>query len=549
MTRATRIPANRTARPYRAGDDLDGFDAIVIGSGLGSLAAAAILARRAQQRVLVLERHYTPGGFTHVFRRPGCEWDVGLHYVGDIDRPNAGLAPLLRYVAGEDLEWTPMDPAYDRMICQGESFDLVAGRAAFIDSLARQFPSEASVIGRYVDRLDECHVASRRFFAEKALPGPLAATLGRWLRRPFLRFARQTTFNVLSDLGASKKLMGVLSTQWGDYGLPPRVSSFGIHAIVARHYLRGAAYPVGGASGIAAAIGKTIETAGGQILIRAEVSAIVLENGRAVGVRLADGRVVRAPTVISGAGARQTFGRLLSREVADGLGWTTRLDQIGPSSAMLCLFIALEGTDAELGLRSTNLWIHPTFDHDANLARYRARPDEPFPVVYLSFQSAKDPVFAARYPGTAAVQVIAPADYSWFQNWECADWKRRGVEYDELKASFTERLLDHLYQHAPKTKGRVRLAELGTPLSTRHFANHPNGETYGLAHTPLRFETRALRPRTGIPGLFLTGVDVAVCGIGGALASGYLAASCVLGRNALAFARSGDREMMRKWKL
>ena len=61
------------------------YDAIVIGSGMGGLTAAAMLARHGGKKVLVLERHYTAGGFTHVFRRPGYEWDVGVHYIGRVN--------------------------------------------------------------------------------------------------------------------------------------------------------------------------------------------------------------------------------------------------------------------------------------------------------------------------------------------------------------------------------------------------------------------------------------------------------------------------------
>ena len=58
-----------------------------------------------------------------------------------------------------------------------------------------------------------------------------------------------------------------------------------------------------------------------------------------------------------------------------------------------------------------------------------------------------------------------------------------------------------------------------------------NGEIYGLEHAPARFAESRLRPRTGIPGLWLTGQDVTTCGIGAALFSGALTASAILGRN------------------
>ncbi len=119
---------------------------------------------------------------------------------------------------------------------------------------------------------------------------------------------------------------------------------------------------------------------------------------------------------------------------------------------------------------------------------------------------------------------------------EASRWHRRAPDYDDLKKELTERLLEIFYQRVPQARGRVKHAELGTPLSTRHFANHPSGEAYGLAHSPERF-AKPLRPQTAVRGLYMTGVDVALCGIGGALVSGYLTASAILQRNMLAAAR------------
>ena len=62
----------------------DKWDVVVIGSGIGGLTAAVLLSVHGGKRVLVLERHYAMGGFTHTFRRPGYEWDVGLHYIGEV---------------------------------------------------------------------------------------------------------------------------------------------------------------------------------------------------------------------------------------------------------------------------------------------------------------------------------------------------------------------------------------------------------------------------------------------------------------------------------
>ena len=75
----------------------DYYDTIIIGSGMGSLTTGALLSKEGQ-KVLILERHYTAGGFTHVFKRKGYEWDVGIHYIGEVQRPDSLTKKLFDYV-------------------------------------------------------------------------------------------------------------------------------------------------------------------------------------------------------------------------------------------------------------------------------------------------------------------------------------------------------------------------------------------------------------------------------------------------------------------
>ena len=514
---------------YRAERTSGRWDAIVVGSGIGGLAAAALLAK-AGRRVLVLERHYVAGGFTHVFRRPGFEWDVGVHYIGGVQREDASLRLLFDDLSEGRLEWAPMDPVYDRVIVGERRFDFVAGREAFLEGLTREFPGERRVIERYLDLVHRASRAAGLFFAERALPPWLGAPLRPLLGWPFRRHSDRTTFDVLDGLGASPELTGVLTAQWGDYGLPPRRSSFAIHAMVARHYLAGGSYPVGGAGRIAATIVPTIEKAGGTVLVSAEVERILVRNGRASGVRLKDGHEVVAPLVVSDAGVANTFGRLLGPEPP---AWArARLSAVSPSVGHVCLYLGLNGSARELDLPRTNLWIYPGYDHDANVARYLADRNAPLPAAYVSFPSAKDPDWDRRHPGRATVEVVGFAPYEWFEPWRDAPWRRRGPEYEGLKAQLQERLLDAALRHVPQVGlGRIAHAELSTPLSTRHFAGYARGEIYGLDHTPARFRQPWLRPHTPIAGLFLTGQDIVTDGVAGALAGGVLAASAILRRN------------------
>ena len=124
--------------------------------------------------------------------------------------------------------------------------------------------------------------------------------------------------------------------------------------------------------------------------------------------------------------------------------------------------------------------------------------------------------------------------YERFAAWEEKRWKKRGVDYEARKDRLARQLLQTLYAHVPQAKGKVDTFELSTPLTTRHFSNYATGELYGLDHTPQRFEQRWLRPRTRVPGLYLTGQDITSCGVAGALMGGVLTASSILGKNLLA---------------
>ena len=93
----------------------------------------------------------------------------------------------------------------------------------------------------------------------KVLPPIPSRLLGAALRASLLSLARRTTASVLDDFRASPELRAVLTAQWGDYGLPPKQSSFGIHAVVTSHYFDGAAYPIGGAGQIAESLLPTIK--------------------------------------------------------------------------------------------------------------------------------------------------------------------------------------------------------------------------------------------------------------------------------------------------
>ncbi len=517
---------------YRSDRAQGPFDAIVIGSGIGGLGVAALLAK-AGKAVLVLERHYVAGGFTHTFKRKNYEWDVGVHYVGEVERKGAFLRRVFDDITAGALQWNPLGEVYDRAIFPDQTYEFVVGLENLQRRLIDYFPQERAAIEGYLALVIQATRSARGFFTERAMPPWMGRLAAPFLGRTFQKFSDQTTWEVLAKLTKNEKLIGVLTTQYGDYGLPPKQSSFVIHAMVVKHYFEGGCYPVGGSASFVNTIAPVIEQAGGRILVHAEVEKILVANDQALGVRLKNGEELRAPLVISDAGVINTYGKLLDPKVIERHRLLPKVTQVHPSSAHICLYLGLKKTARELGLGKANYWIFPGYDHDANLVRYREDPSGPLPVTYLSFPSAKDPDWDSHHPGTATMEAIGFAPYGWFQKWAQSPWQKRGGDYEACKANLTERLFEQIDRHLPQIRGAVDHAELSTPLSTQHFANYAQGEIYGLDHTPQRFRQSWLRPHTPIKNLFLTGQDIVTDGIAGALLASVLTVSSILKRNVI----------------
>ncbi|MCU0648200.1 MAG: FAD-dependent oxidoreductase [Gemmatimonadaceae bacterium] len=507
------------------------FDAIVIGSGMGGLAAAAALARIAGKRVLVLERHTKLGGFTHSFRRPGgFAWDVGLHYVGGMA---SGTQPrqLMDLVTGGDVTWAPLPTPYDQIDYPEWSCNAPAAcPPAFADSSSAE-SAEDDLDRRRFDRLMS-RVA--RWYGLDAW----ARAVPRWLSPcirvaagPYGRIARETTSAVLARTIRSPRSRVALASQWSDYGVAPASSAFGVHAVVMESYRTGAFYPVGGASALVRAMARQIHAHGGQCVTGAEVTEIVVDaGGTAIGVRVwptrrppnAQPTFLAARRVISDAGARATYTTLLPPAARPA--WATHLAREPQGLSAVVLFVGLSSSPSTVGITGENRWLFRTEDHDADatdalLAGHALR-------AYVSVGTQRDPS-AATAPPTA--QVLAWVRPDAFDPWRTGDTPRHDASYLELKARITDALLTLVEERIPGFRRLVVHAELATPLTIEHFTGHAGGACYGVPATPRRLSAPWIGARTPVRHLWLAGADACSPGIVGAMMGGMFAAGGVLG--------------------
>ena len=320
-----------------------------------------------------------------------------------------------------------------------------------------------------------------------------------------------------------------------------------MHALLVNHMLNGPYYPRGGASEIAYHMVPVIQRAGGSVLVRVKVKEILLNDTKtaAVGVRVVKGDKefeIYAPTIISDAGIVNTYKKLLAPEVTKKFHMDHVFKQVKPGLPLLSVFIGLEGTKEELGLKATNVWAFTESDLDASLKKYiNLTPEEarnsPVPLIFVSFPSSKDPTYNDRYPGKSTCAIVTVAPLEWFDEWKDEQVMHRGDEYESLKKDIGKQMWHQVLEMYPHLEDKVEYFDIGTPLSNQFYLGSSSGEVYGLDHDKQRFSLNTLaqlRSETPIPGLYLTGQDAFVCGFSGAMYGGLFCVSTILKRNLIA---------------
>ncbi len=498
------------------------FDVIVIGSGMGGMTTAAALARMGR-KVLLLEQAQNLGGLTHTFSREGFTWDVGLHYCGTF-RPDQPAGSALNWLSGGAVEFQSIGTVYDTLHFP-DGFDLPVGRPAdaFKMELKDRFPDQRAEIDAYFEALESGDEAMRAVSTERSMPEPFRSAHRWWNKRKLRRWCARTTREVISECVSDPKLASVLSGQWGTYGGVPDESSFAVHATVMSHYLDGAGYPIGGASAIAKGLVPVIESAGGCARAATPVSAILIEDEAAVGVRTDSGEEYRAPIIVSAIGAGETIKRLLPPDVCEQ-GWAVELAGFNPSVCHFEIYLGFKGDIARYGGTRSGHWFCESWNAgDALWSDLGAA----VPGGYASFPSLKDELHDPGPSQHHTGQFMVLVDWSTVAEFADGGARQRPEAWAAFKKRVETKMMEYYATKFPALAPLIVYHELGTPLATAAFTAHEKGAFYGLETTPRRVLSDALSPRTPVPGLFLSGQDAMLPGIAGSMWGGMLCAAAI----------------------
>jgi prolycopene isomerase len=488
------------------------WDVIVIGSGIGGLVTASQLAAKGA-KVLVLERYLIPGGSGGSFRRAGYTFDVGASMIfGFGQKGHTNLLTRALADVGEHCTTIPDPAQLEYHLPGGLSVAVDRNYESFIAELTARFPHEAKGIRAFYDTcaqvfrcLDAMPLLSLEdpaYLAKVFFKAPLACLgLARWLPVNVGTVARAH----IQD----PNLLRFIDMECFCWSVMPadRTPMINAGMVFSDRHAGGINYPKGGVGVIAGRLVAGLERHGGAIRYRSRVVKVLLEQGRAVGVRLAGGEELRARRVVSNATRWDTFGdpdsagprpggaaKLPSKPMSgqsliDGADtpaaertWRRRYR---PSPSFLSLHL---GVRADLIPEGTHV-------HHLLLERWEDLEAEQG-TVFVSMPSLLDPSLAPE--GHQIVHTFTPSSMEAWQGLSPS-------EYRVKKQADADRLIARLEAILPGLAGAITHREVGTPRSHRRFLGRMGG-SYGPIPA-MRLPGLLPMPfnRTGISGLYCVG--------------------------------------------
>lgn len=451
-------------------------DAVVVGSGLGGLSAAALLAR-AGKRVLVVERNDAAGGFAHAFQRDGCTFDPAIHATGEIEF----ITNMLDHLGVVDrVTFLPVDALFG-VVFPDFRLTLPFGIERVVETLAEEFPDEAAGIGElFMLREQIFHEASQLPHAVDIKDLDAAAA-----RFPtFFRYRSLTLEQAVALQLRDPRLRAIVASIWPYVGSPPSRCGFLFSTQLLGSLISGTAYAQGSFQSLVDALVAAIEDSGGTIALDAEATGIRVHDGavRAVAV---GGDEIPARVVVSNADATATLSRLVG-DANLPRSYVRKLNRLKPGLSAFSVYTSTSlDLDALGATHETFVFRH--WDHDETYGDILdGRPGG----MWMSIPSLVDPSVAPAGRHTVILTSLARHD--------AHDWATESDRFADL-------LVDELENIYPGFRAASTVHAVASPPTFARATDVRDGAIYGWEMTPQQTASGRLTHETPIGGLYLSG--------------------------------------------
>jgi all-trans-retinol 13,14-reductase len=450
----------------------DKYDVVVIGAGIGGLTCTAFLAKEGLS-VLVTEQHTKPGGCCTSFRRKGFTFDAGINALNGAERGGMLYNILEELGLRDDIEFIGLAP---RTRIVGSDYDIPSTPLeGLAEELKKMFPGEGMSIDTFVQ---DCKAIISEMMAlmEPApdllgFTGYMGLMIKFMLKSPKMRkYGRKSYRQALIEFFKEPKLRAILGSV---EDLDPRWAATTPMMVLGISALQ---YPKGGTQALADVFAKGVTKHGGNLALKTLVKKIIVEDGKATGIELADGTMVRSRYVVSNADGRQTFLKLigeqyLSPKLAKELKETRLTDPFFLVSLGVDMDLKAMGFDGTIIIYNRSDNIDDIWGGDAEKCS-----------LYIMMHSLRDPSQAPE--GMATVQIETPFPYNYMGYWKRETDGTRGKEYTELKEALADKLIASAEKIIPQLSKHIVYKDIATPLTYERYTLNSEGASHGWFPAP-----------------------------------------------------------------
>ncbi len=484
-------------------------DVIIIGAGMAGLTCGCLLAQKGL-KVLLIEKNQKVGGCCTSFEKDGFFFDLSVQSIGECQRGGRVWNLLEKLDLLDQIRFIPIEPAReyhfpDRKVIQPSELE------PHIENLSSLFPREREGIEQVYQVLKKIYEEFSQISSSLNWFDPSSFSS----QYPLLSQYRDKTYDELLDGWIiDSSLKAILSIRSSYALLPPEeISVVAMAGIEMSYFNYGVSCIDGKVEQLPIRVGEALEKRGGQILISHEVSQILMEGKKAIGVRLKDGEEMTGKLVVSNIDARSTFSDLIGEgRLPDG--FRSKLKGMRPSLSYFILYLGIDGELSELSLSNNEVFFDYQHRKEYQSIYQNQIPDEaPF---YLLAPSMINPSHAPREKSTLCLSYKT----SYHLN---PDWGQK------IKDDLSRRLISRASALIPDLEKRILVKVETTPRAIEQWTGNREGAAYGWAQIPGQSGIYRLSRTTPIPNLYLTGHWTSPGGgIAGVVASGELTAEAIL---------------------
>lgn len=491
------------------------YDILVIGSGLGGLVSALILAKEGL-KVCVLEKNNQYGGNLQTFSRDKLIFDTGVHYLGGLSK-GQNLHQFFSYLEiMDELEIHKMDlDGFDRITFNGDKTEYphAQGYDNFVSQLIQFFPSEKENLERYCEGVQyvcnhfpRYNVIGKDHYNEEIL--------------------HLNTRRFIESITLDKKLQSVLLGSNFLYGGDSENTPFYVHALTVNSCIQSAYKCVKGGSQISKLLIRKLREYGAEVHKHAEVSEMIFNDDEVLmAVKTKNGTEYVAKKFISNIEIRSTLK--LINEKRWRKSFLNRVLSWEPVSSCFSVYLVLKS--GSIPYFNHNMYHYSSVDQVWNAYRYEKKN---WPEVYMltSTPSKHNPEFAE------SLTAISYMDFDEVKTWSktvntVADEHERGKEYEAFKQERANKMIDALEVKIPGLRKSIKSIYTSSPLSYRDYIGSFEGNMYGYAKSSGNPLKTMVSPKTKIDNLFLTGQSVNMHGILGVTIGAFNTCAEILGKD------------------